>query len=328
MSRRASARWVLLIHQIPPKPAYLRVKVGRRLQRLGAVPIKNSVYVLPNTPEAVEDFQWQRREIVTAGGDASVCQGSFLDGLTDAEIEDLFRSARDPDYREIATAAKALLKKAPRGLPEGIVTRLRRRLDEVTKIDFFPAPGRQAAVDLVAQVEARLKAPRETPARPAPGRLPRVWVTRREVFVDRIASGWLIRRFIAPDARFKFVDPEGYGPAPGEARFDMYEGEYTHEGDRCTFETLVARFGLRDPGLAVIGQIVHDIDCKGVASDRAEAPGVERVLAGIARQHPNDAARMDAGAAFFDSLYAALRAPVRPSKVRTKTTRGRTRRHR
>jgi hypothetical protein len=102
------AGWVLLIHQIPPKPDYLRVKIGRRLQRVGAIAVKNSVYVLPDGDQSVEDFQWIRREIVDGGGDASVCRAAFIDGLTDDELRDAFRAARDADYEEITQAARAV----------------------------------------------------------------------------------------------------------------------------------------------------------------------------------------------------------------------------
>src|SRR5512132_4405125 len=90
--------WLLLIHQIPPKPDYLRVKIGRRLQRVGAVPVKNSVYVLPDADQSFEDFQWIRTEIIDGGGDASICRAEFVDGLTADEIRQLFRSARDDDF--------------------------------------------------------------------------------------------------------------------------------------------------------------------------------------------------------------------------------------
>src|SRR2546428_8453731 len=115
MPQSAANRWVLLIHQIPPKPDYFRVKVWRRLQRLGAVAIKNSVYVLPRSDETVEDFQWQMREIVAGGGEASVCEANFVDGLTDTQIEALFRAARDADYGEIVADAQRLRKAAPSG---------------------------------------------------------------------------------------------------------------------------------------------------------------------------------------------------------------------
>src|SRR2546423_6181387 len=115
MPQSAATRWVLLIHQIPPKPDYFRVKVGRRLQRLGAAAIKNSVYVLPRSDETVEDFQWQMREIVAGGGEASVCEAHFVDGLTDTEIEALFRAARDADYAEIVADAQRPRKAVPSG---------------------------------------------------------------------------------------------------------------------------------------------------------------------------------------------------------------------
>ena len=323
MPQPAANRWVLLIHQIPPKPDYFRVKVGRRLQRLGAVAIKNSVYVLPRSDETVEDFQWQSREIVAGGGEASVCEANFVDGLTDTQIERLFRTARDVDYGDIVADAQRLRKAVPsggrRGRTDGQgqiaadVNRLKRRLASLVAIDFFGAPRRRAAQEEVARLEARLR-PRETqdppPAHPTKAPRGATWVTREGVYIDRIASAWLIGRFIDSKARFKFVAAEGYRPRPGELRFDMFEAEYTHEGDACTFETLVARFGLGDRALRVIAEIVHDIDCKEAKFGRPEASGIERLIAGIAKQHAEDTARLAHGATLFDALYAALAATV------------------
>ena len=143
------------------------------------------------------------------------------------------------------------------------------------------------------------------------GRLRRgsTWVTREGVKVDRIASAWLIRRFIDPEARFKFVPARGYAAQPGEVRFDMYGGEYTHEGDRCTFETLVARFGLREPALRKIAEIVHDVDCKDDKFGRAEAGGLASMVQGIASGHSHDADRIARGSAAMDDLYAAFSRP-------------------
>ena len=109
------ARWLLLIHQIPRKPDYLRVKIGRRLERVGAVAIKNSIYVLPSSTQAVEDFQRVLREIVDGGGEASICRAEFVDGLTDGEIEQFLRDARARDYDAIARRARALLRRLPAG---------------------------------------------------------------------------------------------------------------------------------------------------------------------------------------------------------------------
>src|SRR5215470_4374317 len=110
MSERPDTRWLLLIHQIPPKPDYFRVKIWRRLQRVGAVAVKNSVYVLPRSDQTLEDFQWIAREIAQGGGDASLCEAGFIEGLTDAHIESMFRTARDADYAAIAEAARELTK--------------------------------------------------------------------------------------------------------------------------------------------------------------------------------------------------------------------------
>ena len=134
----------------------------------------------------------------------------------------------------------------------------------------------------------------------------RVWVTRRGIKVDRIGSAWLIRKAIDPEARFKFVDPAGYEPEPGELRFDMFDGEYTHEGPRCTFETLLARFDLTDPALAALAEIVHDVDCKDALFGRVEAPGLAAFIQGLAATTADDATRLERGSMMFDALYASL----------------------
>jgi hypothetical protein len=328
MTASPPGRWVLLIHQIPPKPDYLRVKIGRRLQRIGAVAIKNSVYVLPAGDTTVEDFQWLRREIVADGGEASVCHASFVDGLTDTDVEALFRTARSADYDTVAdTAAGATKLLSPKRATDAEaraqgrteLARLKRRLADVTAIDFFGASRRAAAEEAVGMLEIRLRKATAKESASVTGRAPasatldlatvqgRLWVTRSGVFVDRIASAWLIRRFIDPRARFAFV-ADGYAPRPGELRFDMFEAEFTHEGDRCTFETLVARFGLRaDPALRAIGEIVHDIDVKDAKFARSEAAGVERLLVGVVVGHPTDVDRVQHGATLFDTLYEAFR---------------------
>lgn len=231
------------MHQLPPKPDYLRVKVRRRLHKIGAMLIKNSVYVLPNSDESLEDFQWLVRAIEADGGEAMVCEAGFIEGITDQEVAAMFND-------------------------ETAVTQA--------------APHR------------------------APAAKPRAatWVTREGVKVDRIASAWLIRRFIDPAAHFRFVPARGYQPAPGELRFDMYRAEYTHEGDHCTFETLCARFALDDPALRAMAEIVHDIDCKDELYGRPETGGIASLVQGIVASHPRDDDRLARGAAALDDLYA------------------------
>jgi hypothetical protein len=122
-----------------------------------------------------------------------------------------------------------------------------------------------------------------------------------------MASAWLIRRFIDPDARFKFVRGHAYEPQEGEVRFDMFEAEFTHEGDLCTFEVLVRGFRIRDPALRHVAEVVHDIDLKDGKFARPEAAGLAHLLAGIAVRQADDVARLGDGGAVFEALYAGFR---------------------
>jgi hypothetical protein len=312
------AKWLLLIHQLPAKPAYFRVKIWRRLQALGAVPVKNSVYALPATDQTQEDLEWLLKEILQGGGEAMVCESRLIDGLSDQEVRAMFDHARDAEYEELAKEARALaaaLSKAKRGEIESPLARLKARLAQVVAIDFFGANGREAVDGLIAGIETTLQeqkaqsdpAPSATDSRD-PQRLEgRTWVTRQGVHVDRIASAWLIRRFIDPAARFKFVPPKGYAPRSGELRFDMFEAEFTHEGDRCTFEMLLERFHLSDRGLKAISEIVHDIDLKEAKFGRAEVEGVRALIAGICMATRDDDERLARGEAVFDHLHQYLR---------------------
>jgi hypothetical protein len=191
---------------------------------------------------------------------------------------------------------------------EGDLERFERRLAEIAAIDFFHAPGRETAVGLVSGLRSRLvDAPEESPEQPVDLLASldgRVWVTRTGVHVDRIASAWLVRRFVDPAARFKFVPAKGYRPETGEIRFDMFEAEFTHEGDRCTFEVLVERLAIRDPGVRALAEIVHDIDLKESKFDRPETAGVAAAIVGLCTVHRDDEERLAAGFALFDHLRA------------------------
>jgi hypothetical protein len=318
-----TSRWLLLIHQLPAKPAYLRVKIWRRLQALGAVTVKNSVYVLPAGDQAQEDFEWLLKEISEGGGEGVICEARLLDGLSDEDMRARFNEARGDDYAGLSQTARELnaALEADPGLARDAETRarvLRVKVDlgRIVAIDYFGADGHETADGLVAGIEAKLRTEEPMPQTIASQQASsaqrealagRVWVTRTGVHVDRIASGWLIRRFIDPAARFKFVPAKGYVPSPGELRFDMYEGEFTHEGDRCSFEVLAMRAGLDDPAIVAIGEIVHDIDLKDAKFTRAEAAGIASVIESIAAANRNDQRRMERGAAVLDDLYELFR---------------------
>jgi len=212
MVEPAEIRWLMLLHQIPPKPAYLRVKIWRRLQRLGAVAVKSTVYVLPKTEQTQEDLQWVVREIVESGGDASLCEARFVNGLSDQDVEQLFRAARDVDYEAISKEAQRLsssLIKKPKPLPRPThsttleIERLRKWFAEVREIDFFNAAGRETAEHLLFALDARLQNPAARSAderRTMEALQGRTWVTRKGIFIDRMASAsspvspWLTKK--------------------------------------------------------------------------------------------------------------------------------------
>jgi hypothetical protein len=309
--------WLLLIHQLPAKPAYLRVKVWRRLQDIGAVAVKNAVHALPMNEETQEDFEWLLREIREGGGEAFVCEARLIDGLSDEEVRALFDRARDTDYAELAKEAQSIVKSLRRKATgntaselRGQVARLRKRLAEIAAIDFFGAIGRETAEELLTGLEAQLDKdnPVASKAKTEPNLLEtlrnRTWVTREGVYADRIASAWLIRRFIDPEARFKFVSGKGYRPHEGELRFDMFEAEFTHEGDKCSFEVLLERAELlKDSALRAIAEIIHDIDLKDDKFGRTEVAGIRTLIDGIRASTKEDAARIARGSEVFNDLY-------------------------
>jgi len=317
---RASERWLLLIHQIPAKPAYLRVKVWRRLQALGAVTVKNAVYALPANEQTQEDFEWLLREITDVGGEALICEARLIAGLSNQEVRAMFNAARDADYTALAKEARDLGEKLAAGVDaptradaQARLARLKTDAARVVAIDFFGANARETLDGLLAtlgtllQEHGPMRLAQDGKSEGGGALAGRVWVTRAGVHVDRIASAWLIRRFIDPDARFKFVPAKGYVPEPGELRFDMFEAEFTHEGDNCTYEVLLTRAGLSDPALAVIGEIVHDIDLKDGKFGREEASGIARLVDGIAATTEDDGRRIERGSAMLDDLYEYYR---------------------
>jgi len=311
-----AGRWILFLPTIPAKPASVRVRIWRRLQAIGAVNLRGAVYVLPNREECVELFAWLARELTGLGGQASLCEGRFLDTAADDDIERRFVEARNADYEEIATAAKALVAKlkTKRLAPERLTAiadhhaKLTGRLAEIIAIDFIDAPGRAAAEGLLAAIERALPCDGKPAAVPVLAPMPRpsgaTWVTRTGVHVDRIASAWLIRRFIDLQARFKFVAAKGYVPEAGELRFDMFDAEFTHVGDRCTFEVLVERMRLEDPALQAISEIIHDLDLRDGKYERAETAGVRSAIDGICTVARDDDQRIAAVAPMLEGLHS------------------------
>jgi hypothetical protein len=291
---------------------YLRAKIRQRLAAVGAVAVKNAVYLLPRSAAALEDVQWIAQEIVTGGGDAHLFEGDFVDGVASEAAIEQFRQTRDADYEALAADARAAMKSARGAAAVAELTaapaRLARRFDESRRIDFHEAPGRAAAEKAIEAIEARLKKDQKEETRMLkanPELRGRTWVTRPDVHIDRLASAWFIRRFIDPKARFRFEDAKA-ARQEGEVRFDMVGGDFTHEEDRCTLETLVRRVGLPDKGVRAIAEIVHDLDLKEEKFARPETAGVRTMLDGVIARFPDDQARIERALTVFDDLHEAL----------------------
>jgi hypothetical protein len=309
MTDTPSTRWLALLHQLPAKPPYQRVKIWRRLQAIGAVPLKNAAHVLPRSDESETLFRLLGDEIVAGGGEATLIAAELLAGQSDADVRGLFDAARDADYAEIAAAARKLLETGPASGQE--ITKLQKRLEEVGRIDFFGAHGRQDAEAALAELDRQRYAhpdvSRDEPAAPVEPEdlIGKTWVTRRGVHVDRIACAWLIRRFIDAAAPFRFVDARSHVPAPGELRFDMVDAEFTHESDRCSFETLLLRAHLtEDVGLVALGEIIHELDIADGKYARPETAGVGAMLSGVCASTDEDLERIARASDALDQFYS------------------------
>jgi len=304
-----STPWLALLHRLPAKPPYLRVKIWRRLQAIGAVPLKNAAHVLPTTEANRAAFEALLDDIVASGGEATLLSAQLILGQSDGDVRALFDAARDSDYADIAEAARRLIETGPASGQD--IARLQKRLEEVGHIDFFGAHGRQDAEAALVELDRRrYQHPDVSRSEPAAGIEPadlvgKTWVTRRGVHVDRIACAWLIRRFIDRQARFRFVDGRAHQPEAGELRFDMANAEFTHEDERCSFETLLLRAGLgQDPGLAAISEIIHDLDIADGKFARPETAGVGAMLSGVCASTDDDLERVMRASDALDQFYA------------------------
>jgi hypothetical protein len=327
--------WILLIHQLPPRPTSLRVRVWRKLQRLGSVPIKNSVYVLPFTDSTYEDFQWLKQEIQTSGGEATVLRASAVEGATNKEIIEQFRKTRNEEYEQVKAEMDALSASLRDLNREGNMNRintydadldkLHKELERVTATDYFNASNRSAALAAYERCRKTLLASQSRDEKPTKSnhgsnqQLPvsqyqgRRWVTRQNLFIDRLAAIWLIKRFIDAKARFFFIK-EGES-IEGGIGFDLYGGEFTHRGEDCTFETMIKEFGLADDaGLNAIAEIVHDIDLKDNKFNRSEAAGLGAIILGMVEHTKDDRKLAQQCGPIFDSLYQLLRNPEKKAK--------------
>jgi hypothetical protein len=303
---------LLLLVGVPPTPSSLRVRVWRRLRSLGAVPLKRSAYLLPDTPERFEDFQWLAQEIQRDGGDATLIRVQQIEDVSPAEVQRLFHEPRDHDYKQLAARYRKLLQtldrksEAARARVQSELARLAKDHQRIRDIDFFDAPGGAEVRRLEEAIAMRTRRP-ESPKPEAPPTLDltklrgRRWVTRPRPHVDRVASAWLIKRFIDPEAVFVFAPPAEF---PKDAiAFDAPGVELSHQGEDCTFETLVKRAHLRDRRLARLAEVVHEADLRDGKYPHEEARGIDVAIRALLAASPDDQQVLAQGMALFEGLY-------------------------
>ncbi|MFN7943573.1 MAG: chromate resistance protein [Thermoanaerobaculia bacterium] len=312
-------RWLILLLQLPARPDYLRVRVARLLSALGAVALKNGVHALPAAPAARERLDWLAAEIAPEGGELTLVEGGLVDPRAEEELVGRFRARGESDWNAIRDEALALATASDGGASSRRAwNRLEERRRRVAEIDFFAAAGRAEAESALAALAALAESPAPGAAAATGVDLAalrgRVWVTRPGVREDRIASAWLVRRFIDPRARFRFSGAAGRRRA-AELRFDMAGGDFTHEGGRCTMEVLLDRLRIDDPAARALAEIVHDVDLGDDRFGRDETAGFAAAIRGLAATEPDDRRRLERGFALLDALYAAL-SPDRPRPAR------------
>lgn len=327
--------WLLFFYTVPARPVSNRMRIWRKLSRIGAIQLKGAVYLLPDDEENRELLQWLVTESSALGGEAGFAPAERVFPFSDNELLELFNDQRAREYAELAKVVDtfgrrlASVQKGSRPPARGTLRtqfqKIRNEFQALRKIDFFGVEqgrvleirlaalepevlGLAASVGMVRTSSMGSLSP--FAAKDFQGR---TWVTRPHPFVDRMASAWLIRRFIDPQASFAFMPEEKLGAAKDDMlSFDVGNGDFTHSADLCTFEVMVIRFGLDDPALRQLGEIIHDLDLKDARYGHPATAGVETVLAGIRGQAKGDQEILDQGMLIFDALHAScVTAPSR-----------------
>jgi len=318
--------WLLFFYSVPSKPVSNRMKVWRRLMKAGAVQLKGAVYVLPFNDEHYELLQWLVSEISEMKGEGAFTRIEHIDTMKDSEIIALFDRQRVDDYRVTGKTLDDFERRLGSirrgGKAQNIKElseqfgRLLKEFEEVKRVDFFSSKEGAALNERIKRAAAELKklsgaeiakeSPLAISTRAVDAYQGKIWVTRKRPFIDRMASAWLIRRFIDNSASFDFIDEKDMDSAgKNSVVFDMRGGEFTHVGDLCTFEVLIKSFGFKDKNLKKMAEIVHDLDVKDGKYGPAEAKGLEDILIGIRKTAKDDGDALEKGMQVFEMLYVS-----------------------
>jgi hypothetical protein len=317
------AGWFMLVASLAGGQAALRIRVWRSLKALGAASVRDGVYLLPDRAELRSALDELRAEIKSGGGAAYLFTLCDVGAEDTASLRSLFD--RSSEYAELLRSIEEFVA----GVPERSEAEARRALRQIKRdlasieaTDFFASPKRHEAFSALRDADAAFTlafSPEEPrairdaiPARDPAAFRGRTWATRRRMWVDRVASAWLIKRFVDPAARFVWLGHPRDCP-PGVVGFDFDGAAFTHVLDLVTFEVLLESFGLRgDASLARIGTIVHQLDVGGLRVP--EAAGLEALLTGARDRCSDDDALLAHMSPVFDDLYSAFSQP-RPAKV-------------
>jgi hypothetical protein len=301
--------WILLLYALPKGKGPQRVALWRQLRRYGCLALNTSAYILPDRSSCHEHLQWLAKRILDEGGEATVSKVLVIEGLDDQEIQKRFNAQRNAEYVELLKEASALRKR--KGFPAPLLRkfdRLKHLAKQAREIDYFNASKGRDLDDVLRQLEEELRGTSQKDTAPvleAKHYLNKVWITRPNPEIDRCASAWLIRKFIDPKATFQFTAQKVRRGAA--VTFDMLDADFTHQGDSCTFETLCQRFGINDPIITQIAEMVHDADLEDEKFDRKEAVGIDLMLKGLAQMKKSSDEILAAGISAVEALFHALK---------------------
>lgn len=321
--------WLLIFYSVPSKPVSNRMKIWRRLSKVGAIPLKGAVYILPYNEEHYELCQWLMSEVSAMGGEGDFVITDNFEMLKNTEIIALFNTHRKADYinmgkrlNEFEIKVNSIKKGSKAKNIKTFKDRLNRHVkdfDDIKKIDFFSSKmGRRVESKLQSlrtefkkitwtdmkkgEIEQKIAIPH----RSRENYQGKIWVTRKKPFVDRMASAWLIKKFIDREAVFQFINErERENVDKDSVTVDIRGGEITHIGDLCTFEVIVKSFGIKDKVIKKIAELVHELDMRDDKYSPPEAKGIEEILLGIRKTIPNDMDALEKGISVFEMLYAS-----------------------
>jgi hypothetical protein len=306
MSVNKNLAWLLLLVRLPATHSAERVAIWRKLKKSGAIQIQTSTYILPDDPPRYETFQWLTQHIRDTGGDATLVRVRAIEGFSNERLIELFNAARAKEYASLREMLRPLMARSARAsASDAKLDRIRKQFREIRETDFFDSPRGKDLQTILRQLEETQPRSKSQPKLDRRDFRAKVWLTRPRPEIDRVGSAWLIRRFIDPKAKFLF------GTKPGPNRrvltFDMLEADFSHDGEDCTFETLIRRFGIQDKAATNIAEMVHDADLGDDKFQRTECIGIDRVLKGWARENLSDQEILRRGFQCFDALHVFLR---------------------